>query len=126
VLVAVPLVDETRGLIGERELELLGPDGYLLNVARGEVVDERALYEALRDRRIAGAAVDVWYRYPGSRDERTLPSELPFHELENVVMTPHVSGRSEGTRDGRVAFAVEQLVRLAEGRELENVVAVGR
>lgn len=125
VLVAVPLADETRALIGARELDLLGPDGYVLNVARGEIVDERSLYEALHDRRIAGAAIDVWYRYPGSRDERTHPSELPFHELDNVVMTPHVSGRSEGTRDGRLAFAVEQLVRLAEGRPLENVVAVG-
>lgn len=123
-VVAVPLTDETRGLVGAAELDLLGPDGILANVARGDIVDERALYEALRDRRIAGAALDVWYRYP-RRGESAHPSELPFHELDNVVMTPHVSGRSEGTRLGRARFLVEQLRRLEEGRPLENIVAVG-
>lgn len=123
-VVAVPLTPETRGLIGAGELDLLGPEGILVNVARGDVVDERALYEALRDRRIAGAALDVWYRYP-RRGEQSLPSDLPFHELDNVVMTPHVSGRSEGTRQGRARFLVEQLRRLEEGKPLENVLAVG-
>jgi phosphoglycerate dehydrogenase-like enzyme len=123
-LVAVPLTDETRGLVGAAELDLLGPDGILVNAARGDIVQERALYEALRERRIGGAALDVWYRYPG-RGEQAHPSELPFHELDNVVMTPHVSGRSEGTRAGRARFLVDQLRRLEEGRPLENVVAVG-
>ena len=64
VVLALPLDDSTRGLIGAAQLELLGPDGYLVNLARGPLVEEEALYLALRERRIAGAALDVWYRYP--------------------------------------------------------------
>jgi phosphoglycerate dehydrogenase-like enzyme len=124
-VVCVPLAPETAGIVGARQLELLGPEGYLANVARGGIVQEQPLYEALREGRIAGAALDVWWQYPGSRKASAQPSELPFHELDNVVMTPHVSGRSEGTQSGRAQFVVEQLVRLAEGRPLENVVAEG-
>jgi phosphoglycerate dehydrogenase-like enzyme len=124
-VVCVPLAAETEGIVGASQLDRLGPDGYLANVARGSIVQEAALYEALRDRRIAGAALDVWWRYPESRAATADPSAYPFHELDNVVMAPHVSGRSEGTRNGRVAFVVEQLVRLAEGRPLENVLAEG-
>jgi phosphoglycerate dehydrogenase-like enzyme len=124
-VVCVPLSDETRDTVGDPELEALGADGYLVNVARGAVVQERPLYEALRDRRIAGAALDVWWKYPEARGAAAAPSSYPFDELDNVVMTPHVSGRSEGTRRGRTAFVVEQLVRLAERRPLANVLAVG-
>ena len=77
-VVAVALRPETTGLLGERELRALGPGGYLVNVARGAVVDETALYEALRDRRLAGAALDVWWRYPKGPGEVVLPSEHPF------------------------------------------------
>jgi phosphoglycerate dehydrogenase-like enzyme len=124
-VVAVPLAPETDGLLGRRELELLGADGYLVNVARGAIVDEEALYEALRERRIAGAALDVWWTYPGRRRERTPPSRFPFGELDNVVMTPHVSGATVGTVEGRRTFVVEQLLRLDRGEPLVNVVAVG-
>jgi phosphoglycerate dehydrogenase-like enzyme len=124
-VVCVPLTEETSDLVGSRQLELLGPDGYIANIARGGVVQERPLYEALRESRIAGAALDVWWSYPEKRDAKAAPSAYPFHELDNVVMTPHVSGRSEGTRRGRTAFVVEQLVRLVEGRPLQNVLAEG-
>jgi phosphoglycerate dehydrogenase-like enzyme len=126
VLVAVPLLPETEGLLGARELDLVGPEGYLVNPARGAVVEERALYDALRERRIAGAALDVWWRYPERGGEATAPSSFPFGELDNVVMTPHVSGRTEGTERGRREFVVEQLRLLDRGEPLENVVAVGQ
>jgi phosphoglycerate dehydrogenase-like enzyme len=123
-VVAVPSTPETRGLVGPPELERLGPDGFLVNVARGDVVEERALYEALRDGTIAGAAIDVWYRYPRG-GAATLPADHPFHELDNVLMAPHVSGRTTGTQERRAAFLAEQLGRLEAGRPLENVLAVG-
>lgn len=124
-VVGVPRTAETVGLIGRPELAALGPTGYLLNVARGAIVQEEPLYEALRDRVIAGAALDVWYRYPRSHGEGTRPSAFPFWELDNVVMTPHVSGRSEETERGRRAFVAEQFARFAEGHPLENVLAGG-
>ena len=124
-VVCLPLRPETEGLIGKRELEALGPQGFLVNVARGRVVDEKALYEALRDRTIAGAALDVWYRYPSGEEPNARPSEFPFWELDNVVMTPHVSGSSATATRKRWEFIAAQLRRLAAGEPLENVLAMG-
>jgi len=125
VVVCVPLRPETEGLVGRPELDALGPGGILVNVARGPIVQERALYEALRDARLGGAALDVWYRYP-KRGKTTPPATHPFWELENVVMTPHVSGSSASTLRRRWEFIAAQLRRLAAGEPLKNVVATGR
>jgi phosphoglycerate dehydrogenase-like enzyme len=122
VVVCVPLSDATRGLIGAEELRLLGADSYLVNVSRGPIVSEEALYTALRDEAIAGAALDVWYRYPSHEGDQVLPAAFPFWELDNVVMTPHSSGWSESTLAGRWRFIAEQLARLREGKPLENVI----
>ena len=94
LIVTLPLSASTRGLIGADELALLPPHALLVNIGRGDVVDEGALYEALRDRRLAAAGIDVWYRYPEAEDDRaaTFPSSYPFHELDNVVMSPHHGG----------------------------------
>ncbi|MGH6942917.1 MAG: 2-hydroxyacid dehydrogenase [Geminicoccaceae bacterium] len=122
VVVACPLGEETRGLIGRERLALMRPDAVLINVARGPVVDEDALYEALRQRRIAGAVLDVWYRYarPGAPGLR--PSRHPFHELDNVVMTPHCSGWTEGLIPRRFAVVADNIERLLDGRTLRNQV----
>jgi phosphoglycerate dehydrogenase-like enzyme len=71
------------------------PTFVLVNVARAEIVDEDARYRALAERRIAGAAPDVWYRYPAGPGP-TSPAARPFHELPNVLMTPHVCGWTGG------------------------------
>src|SRR6185436_2792958 len=89
--VTLSLNDATRRLLGERELALMKPTAILVNVARADIVDEDALYAALARGTIAGAALDVWYRYPTAAGA-TLPARRPFHELPNVLMTPHVSG----------------------------------
>jgi len=80
----------------------------LVNVARADIIDEDALYEALADRRIAGAALDVWYCYPASPDP-TRPARRPFHELPNVLMTPHVSGWTDGTLEARAKVIAENI-----------------
>ena len=94
---------------------------FLINVARGEVVDEEALYSALRDRTIAGAAIDVWYQYPDG-NQTVLPSKLPFHELGNVVMTPHIAGATDATFGYRWGLINDNLRRLSQGEPLQNVV----
>ncbi len=91
VVVSAPLGDHTRGMIGGPELEALGPDGVLINVGRGPLVQEQPLYDALASHRIAGAAIDVWYSYPDAGGHGA-PSALPFRDLPNVLMTPHSSG----------------------------------
>jgi phosphoglycerate dehydrogenase-like enzyme len=112
--IALPLVPDTRGLIGEKQLALLKPSAILVNVARAQILDEDALYEALRARRIAGAALDVWYRYPAGPDP-TFPSRRPFHELPNVLMTPHVSGWTDGMLEARAALIADNIGRVARG-----------
>ena len=121
VVLAVPLEATTTGLIGAAALAAMRPSAFLVNVARGEVVDEAALYAALRDRTIAGAAIDVWYRYPTAR-EACPPSSYPFHELPNVILTPHIAGWTEGTFRHRWETIDENLRRLTTGEPFVNVV----
>ena len=98
------------------------PGAVLINVARGALIDEQALFEALRERRIGGAALDTWYRYPSPEEPAVRPAERPFHELDNVVMTPHCSGWTEGLMARRFALIGDNLERLAAGRPLLNQV----
>lgn len=115
------LNDTTRGLIGERELRLMKPTAVLVNVARAEIVDEDALYRALADERLGGAALDVWYRYPREAGP-TPPARRPFHELANVLMTPHVSGWTEGMLDARAKLIAENIERTARGEPPLNLI----
>jgi phosphoglycerate dehydrogenase-like enzyme len=122
VVVTLPLGAETRGLLGARELGRMKRTAMLVNVARAEIVDEDALYEALAARTIAGAALDVWYRYPKTT-EPTPPARRPFHELDNVLMTPHVSGWTEGMLDARARLIAENVQRVARGEPPRNLIA---
>ena len=93
----------------------------LINVGRGPLVVAEDLYEALRDNVIGAAAIDVWYHYP-TGDDVASPSELPFAELPNILMTPHISGVTAETFEGRVRDVADNIVRLAEGRPIQRVV----
>ena len=115
------LTPDTRGLIDARALARMKPGAALINVARAEVVDEDALYEALARGALAGAALDVWYRYPQG-PEPTPPGHRPFHTLPNVLMTPHVSGWTEGMMDSRAAVIAENIHRVARGEAPVNLV----
>jgi len=125
IVIACPLNAATRGLIDRRRLGLMKRSAVLINVARGEVVAEDALYEALRDRIIAGAVIDTWYVYPAAGEPDPYPSRRPFHELPNVIMTPHASGWTDKLLDRRWRVMADNLERLAAGQELRNVVHRG-
>jgi phosphoglycerate dehydrogenase-like enzyme len=124
VVVSTPLTPDTTGLLGAGELAVMRRQAVLVNVGRGPVVDEDALYAALRDGTIGAAAIDVWYAYPDG--DHTAPSRLPFHELPNVLMTPHSSGLTRQTFAGRAVDIAGNVRRLAAGESLRNVVAVAR
>jgi phosphoglycerate dehydrogenase-like enzyme len=119
--ITLALTPDTRGLIGRRELARLKPTAILVNVARGEIVDEEALYQALQSGRLAAAALDVWYRYP-SGGAPTHPGHHPFHTLPNVLMTPHVSGWTEGMMEARAAVIAENIHRTARGEPPVNLI----
>ena len=112
-VLAVPLTPETRGLIGRPELAAMRPHAWLLNIARGPVVDEGALVDALRERRIAGGVLDVF-------DTEPLPPEHPLWGLPNVVVTPHISGPSAPAEITPIFN--ENLKRYLAGRRLHHVV----
>lgn len=111
-----------RGHDRHRELRALGPDGVLVDVGRGPLVDERALYDALRENVIRAAAIDGWSRYPASGGGQSAPSELPFGELANVLMTPHSSGVTTDTFTGRADDVAANVGRLTRGETLRNLV----
>jgi len=109
------------GLMDRRPLGLMKSAAFLINVARAEIVDEDALYEALAQWSIAGAALDVWYRYPCAAG-LTLPATRPFRGLPNVLMTPYVSGWTNGMLESRAELIAENIRRAARGEIPLNVV----
>ncbi|MFD8386138.1 2-hydroxyacid dehydrogenase [Streptomyces sp. NPDC059679] len=123
VVVSAPLAPETTGLIGAAELSRMRPSAVLVNVGRGPVVDEDALYRALSERAIGGAALDVWYRYPVG-GHSAAPGNHPFETLDNVLMTPHSSGLTRETFARRADDIAANIGRLVAGEPLHNVVAV--
>jgi phosphoglycerate dehydrogenase-like enzyme len=121
LVITLPLTPETKGLLGARQLALLKRSAIVVNVARAQIVDEDALYDALTERRIAGAALDVWYRYP-SGPGPVLPARRAFHELPNVLMTPHVAGWTDGMLEARAKVIAENIGRTARGEAPVNLV----
>jgi phosphoglycerate dehydrogenase-like enzyme len=122
LVVAAGLAPETRGLIDARRLSLMKPTALLINIGRAAIVDEEALYTALKESKLGGAALDVWWQYPAAGNPDPRPSAFPFHELPNVLMTPHCSSSTEATRDRRWAQAADNLDRFVRGESLNNIV----
>jgi phosphoglycerate dehydrogenase-like enzyme len=114
--IACPLSDETRGALDAAALALLPRGAHVLNVARGEIVDEPALVEALRSGRLAGAYLDVFHSEP-------LPSDSPLWSLPNVIATPHNSAASRGNEARQLEIFAENLARYGRGEPLRNEVA---
>lgn len=122
LIVCLPHTPETTGLLGGRELSLLPLGAVLVNVGRGPIVDEAALYWALREGDLCAAGLDVWYNYPADEAARscTPPSAYPFHGLDNVVMSPHRAGHSDQTEILRMTHLADLLNAAARGEEIPN------
>jgi phosphoglycerate dehydrogenase-like enzyme len=113
VVLAVPLTTETRKLIGEAELRAMKSHAYLVNVARGQIVDEKVLIRALKERWIGGAGIDVTEKEP-------LPSDSPLYTLPNIILTPHISGESIHYGKRLTALFADNLRRYRAGEPLRN------
>lgn len=122
VVLACALTDETRGLLDRGRLKAMKRDGFLINLARGPVADEDALYEALREGWIGGAALDTWWNYPSAAAPNARPSRHPFEELPNVIMTPHCSPWTTGTVERRAREIARNIDRFVRGEPLANLV----
>lgn len=126
LIIAVPHTSKTEGLIGARELKLLGKNSLLVNIARGTIIKEKDLYNALKKKEIGGAAIDVWYNYKPGKDKsgKEYPYSYPFHKLKNVLLSPH---RAASPFDdlSRWDEVIENITRLAKGKkEFLNVVDI--
>lgn len=121
IVLAVPLTRETKGLIGKKELKLM-KGKYLINISRGVVTDEKALFESLKEGILAGAAIDTWYQYPTSREKEILPSKYDFHKLDNVVMSSHTAGYTDRALEENIKSVFDNIVKIYYGEEPENQV----
>jgi len=115
VSINCPLTPESRHLIGEREYALMQPTAYFITSARGSIHDEEALERALRDKKIAGAGLDVWEREPP-------PAEHPLMKYDNVMVTPHMAGVTRESRARMGQIAAEQMLDALDGRPVPRIV----
>ncbi len=120
VVVALPLTRETRGLIGRRELELMKSDAILVNVARGAIVDEEALYSHLQTNPDFMAGIDAWWDEPHGREP--FKTKFPFFDLPNVLGSPHNSALVPGFELGATELAVENVERYLRGEAARGIV----
>ena len=120
LIIALPQTSETEGLMGAKELDMLPKHAILVNAGRGVIVDEEALYLALKNGTLYAAATDVWYNYPADEASRTNtpPANFPFHELDNFVMSPHRGGASLDTEYYRMDYLAQSLNLRAQGEPL--------
>ncbi|MHA2427045.1 MAG: NAD(P)-dependent oxidoreductase [Candidatus Hermodarchaeia archaeon] len=128
LIVALPLTPETEGLLSYNELIRLGENGVVVNVARGSIIDQTALFQVLKEKKIAGAAIDVWYTYQPEPDKqgRKYPYEKPFHTLDNILLSPHHAASPFDDLD-RWDEIIDNITRFAQGRnDFINVVDVQR
>ena len=95
-------------------------DSFIINPARGPIVNQKDLFESLKTNQIAGAALDTWYTYPKTKDENPNPSDFPFNELNNVILSPHVCGSTFGTFDRRMKVVAQNINNFFEGKNPIN------
>jgi phosphoglycerate dehydrogenase-like enzyme len=115
ILVGLPLTERTKGLVNRERLRMMKPTAYVVNIARGPIIAEADLIEALKAGEIAGAGLDVFEQEP-------LPKESPLWDMPNVVITSHVAGRSQEGVENIETLLVENLRRFAKGEPLMNVI----
>jgi D-2-hydroxyacid dehydrogenase (NADP+) len=115
VVIATPLTAETRGLIGEDELRAMKPTAYIINIARGGIIDEEALVRAIEEKRIAGAGLDVTSSEP-------LPADSRLWDFDNIILSPHISGGMDDYMERATDLFCENLRRYLDGKKLLNLV----
>lgn len=115
IIVTAPLTEQTRGMVNSRVIAAMRPNAVVINVGRGPVIDEAALVEALEQKRILGAALDVFAREP-------LPTGHPFYRLENVLISPHSADHTPDWLDRAMRFFLAQFERYSKNEPLLNVV----
>lgn len=124
ILCSLPLTEQTKDFLSEQEFSLMKENAYIVNVGRGEVINEQAFYQSLLNHRIKGAAIDVWY--PKEDKNNKYPSDkFDFHSLKNIVVSPYRAGYL-GDASPHLFDVVDNLNRFAEGKPLINIVEISK
>lgn len=123
VVIAIPSAKETDALFGAEQFRLMKPTAFIVNVGRGPVIEEKALYDALKTKEIAGAGIDVWWQYYTPAQPIMQPSKYPLHELDNIIMTPHKP--TYETMEFRWKFIAKNIQHLVKNEPLKNLVHTG-
>ncbi len=123
VIIAIPSAAETDGLFSAKQFQLMKSTAFIVNVGRGPVIEEKALYDALKNKDIAGAGIDVWWQYYTPEEPIKRPSQYPLHELDNIIMTPHKP--TYETMEFRWKFVCDNINRLTQNQPLQNLVHTG-
>ncbi|MGY5881793.1 MAG: 2-hydroxyacid dehydrogenase [Candidatus Thorarchaeota archaeon] len=127
IILSLPLTPDSKGLVNEEFISQMKPSSILVNISRGPIIEEKALFDALRENKIRGAGLDVWWRYPTKwRGTGIPPSDIPFQDLENLVASPHRAGYSENTEREYFQFAGENILRFIQGKTPLNVIDSNR
>ncbi|UJG40971.1 MAG: 2-hydroxyacid dehydrogenase [Candidatus Heimdallarchaeum aukensis] len=127
IINSLPLTEETRNFLGKEEFNAMKKEAIIVNVGRGKTIDEEELYLSLKNKKIKGAAIDVWYNYPKRRGEKQepvpcYPSKYPFQELDNIIMSAHRAWQTDKKWHDRVIKLVENINRFVRGEEPLNKV----
>jgi lactate dehydrogenase-like 2-hydroxyacid dehydrogenase len=126
VILSLPLTKESTGLVDEEFLSWMKPTAILVNISRGRIIEEGSLYHALKKKQILGAALDVWWDFPksfGNTKEQGGPSDkYPFHELDNVVLSPHRAGYSNSVLQNVISFAGQNVLKFIRGEKPQNMI----
>lgn len=123
IFLTLPLTDQTKNLISTSNIDLLNGK-YLINIGRGELIEEEALYHALSSGAMAGAALDVWYTYPTKHETEVHGSRFPFHELKNVVISPHAGSHAEEGKRGQLTGAVKAVETFLKNGKPDSLIAL--
>lgn len=125
IICTLPETENTKGYLGEEEFELMKEEVHIVNVGRGPVIDEEALYNSLKSGKVDGAALDTWWIYPPDKESRddTFPSNYPLDEFDNVIFSPHRSTHIKEREKYRMQDLADTLNKLNKGEEV-NVVDI--
>lgn len=123
IMCSLPLTPDTKNLLNDDAFKAMKPGSILVNVGRGEVIDQHALYRALKSQQLFGAGIDVWWNYPKGKEARknTLPADAALHELSNIVMSPHRAAAIQNWEDGSFFDTAKTLNALVRGQSRNQV-----
>ncbi len=124
VFIAIPFTKETQGMIDDRFFKAMSKDSTLINISRGQILNPEHLFQALLNKQIGSAAIDTWYNYPSPSNPIVFPSlEFPFHELDNIILSPHRAGYVDSGFP-HLDDAIENLNRFVKGESLKNIISL--